>query len=269
MRPANECQRIGFVLSEYLIDLHTSVGFHHIEPNMSKRKEPAKLSTRSESSLVGLMEQGRVDLNAIKFFRDSELKKESRFKRSLLVWFELVPDGFRYGSYNSKPEIDLQVKEYLAAVDCWLYQKTKLLKLIKDIKENGQYDTPFPTKPERKNTPIYELRYAHEPDKKEEQMRPALSDYKLLLNLVFNDFPDSKKPLTQPDKDGKLRQESAKDPKPRLAHHCIQVRELIETLRQSPVDYSQHPSYKGSEKSVLERWGREYISLLRLQYRKD
>ena len=89
--------------------------------------------------------------------------------------------------------------------------------------------------------------------------------YRLLVNLTFLDFP-----LTRKEKEEKEEQKDIKEKKDRVRtrylHHCVQVRELLEILQSSPVNYGLFSSYKGTEKFVLERLGREYISILREEY---
>lgn len=66
-----------------------------------------------------------------------------------------------YGSYNINPEIDKEAREHLNAVDCWLHQKHKLFKFIKNVKESNVYDLNFKNTPDKKLTGFYEIRYMH------------------------------------------------------------------------------------------------------------
>jgi len=107
----------------------------------------------------------------------------------MFLHFQISFDGFYFGSYNINPVIDLEVKQYLSGLECWLYQKMKIFRLIKNIKESNTYQTVVSNKlEERKVNFFYELRYLNE-IKKEDKMRSELSMYRLLVNLVFNDFP--------------------------------------------------------------------------------
>jgi antibiotic biosynthesis monooxygenase (ABM) superfamily enzyme len=51
----------------------------------------------------------------------------------------------------------------------------------------------------------------------------------------------------------------------KYVHHHTQIKELLEILKDTPIDYKKYPKYKGTE-SILERLGREYVSILRQEY---
>jgi hypothetical protein len=150
------------------------------------------------------------------------------------------------------------VKEWLTAIDCWLNQKSKLLRFIKNVKENSSYEINLKPTPERKTHSFYDLRYLERPfvERQESEARPVISMYRLLINLAFVDFPLARK--EKEEQEGRMRV--------RYLHHCVQIRELLEILQSSPVNYGLFGSYKGTEKFVLERLGREYISILREEY---
>lgn len=155
----------------------------------------------------------------------------------------MTNEHFTYGSYNACPTVDREVKEWLGALDCWLHQKGKLLRFIKNVKENGSYDLNLKPNPERKADSFYELRYLALADRtfldrQDSEPRPTLSMYRLLVNLVFMDFPLSRREKEENEGKGKARA--------RYLHHCIQIRELFTDLKNSPVNYSLYNSYKGN-----------------------
>lgn len=93
--------------------------------------------------------------------------------------------------------------------------------------------------------------------------------YRLLLNLIFNDFPALifRKDLETQEKESRLGKEHAKQTgRTRYIHHCTQIRELLEILQNSPVNYCLFNSYKGNENFIFEKLGREYVSILREEY---
>jgi hypothetical protein len=95
---------------------------------------------------------------------------------------------------------------------------------------------------------FYQLRYLNQV-KTDDKARSKLSMYRLLVNLVFNDFPEminSRESTSQQEKDSKLGKEVKSVARYRLLHHCAQVHELLEILMSSPVDYSKYQSYKGN-----------------------
>jgi hypothetical protein len=100
-----------------------------------------------------------ISMSDFKFFKDCEYVSEYLFKRSAMIFYEISDTDFRYCSYNIKPEVDEEIREYLSSVDCWLYQKCKLLSLIKNIKEKGLYEwTLKKEEKEKKVDPFYTLR---------------------------------------------------------------------------------------------------------------
>ena len=81
------------------------------------------------------------------------------FKRSAFIFYEICDSDFHYGCYNIKPKIDDEIKDYLSAVDCWLFHKSKLCSLIRNIKEKKVYEYSVrQAEKSRKVDLFYELR---------------------------------------------------------------------------------------------------------------
>jgi hypothetical protein len=62
--------------------------------------------------------------------------------------------------------------------------------------------------------------------------------YRLLVNLVFVDFPLARREKEEKEGKGKFRT--------RYLHHCIQIRDLLTEIKKSPVNYTLYNSYKGN-----------------------
>lgn len=78
--------------------------------------------------------------------------------------------------------------------------------------------------------------------------------YRLMVNLIFKDLPE------------KLDKGQSEPARVKYAHHHSQTTELLQILKETVVEYKKYPSYKGNEKFSLEKYGREFVSILRQEY---
>ena len=78
--------------------------------------------------------------------------------------------------------------------------------------------------------------------------------YRLMINLIFRDLPEII---------SKQESHSGEEGYSKYAHHHSQAETLFSKLKDTVVDYSKYPTYKGTEKFQLEKLGREYVSILR------
>lgn len=85
-------------------------------------------------------------------------------------------------------------------------------------------------------------------------MKVQISMYRMLINLIFNDLPES------------IVKGEGTNARYKYVHHHPQIKELLATLQDTAIDYKKYQPYKGNEKFQLEKLGREYVSILRQEY---